>query len=190
MTSIINAFTFAMIVFTGVFQVSAQDNPPSTPLRTVPRVELSRYVGKWYEIAKYPNRFQKQCAGNTAATYTLKENGRIKVKNECLTYSGELESAVGEAKIVDKTSNSKLKVRFAPKFISFLSFVWGDYWIIDLDADYRYVMIGDPGRDYFWILSREPEMSDVIYEQLLRKAESRGFESARVQKTRQDLVAD
>lgn len=153
---------------------------------TVGSVDLSRYAGKWYEIGKYPNRFQKKCVGNTSADYKLKPNGRIEVRNECLLKDGKVDVAIGEAKIADKTTNAKLKVRFAPGALSFLPFVWGDYWIIDLDSDYKYVAVGEPKREYFWILSRTPTLDDATYQAILRRAEAMGFEPAKVEKTPQN----
>lgn len=176
-----------MLVIAGTVTAAAAQDKGALTLQTVPRVDLKRYIGKWYEIARYPNRFQKQCVGNTSATYSLKKNGRIEVKNECLKKDGTVSAAIGEARVVDTATNAKLKVRFAPKFLSFLPAVWGDYWILDLDADYRHVLIGDPSREYLWILSREPEMSTAAYQQMLRKAESLGFDPAKVQKTPQKV---
>ena len=155
-------------------------------LQSVPSVDLTRYAGKWYEIGKYPNRFQKQCVANTVATYTVKPNGKIEVRNECLLKDGKTETAIGEAKVADKKTNSKLKVRFAPSALSFLPFVWANYWIIDLDPEYGYVAIGEPKRQYFWILSRKPSMNDAQYQNILRRAESMGFSPAKVEKTPQN----
>ena len=155
-------------------------------LQSVPSVDLTRYAGKWYEIGKYPNGFQKQCVANTVATYTVKPNGKIEVRNECLLKDGKTETAIGEAKVADKKTNSKLKVRFAPSALSFLPFVWANYWIIDLDPEYGYVAIGEPKRQYFWILSRKPSMNDAQYQNILRRAESMGFSPAKVEKTLQN----
>ncbi|MCB1025276.1 MAG: lipocalin family protein [Acidobacteria bacterium] len=155
-------------------------------VKAVDSVDLKRYAGKWYEIARYPNRFQKKCAGNVTATYSLKDNGRINVLNECIKQNGEKMDAEGEAKIVDKRSNSKLKVRFAPGWLSWLPFVWGDYWILDLDEDYRYAVIGDPSRDYLWILSRDPKLDDAAYDGILARVKEMGFEPGRLVKTPQD----
>ena len=163
---------------------SQKANKPA--LTTVPSVDLSRYVGKWYEIAKYPNRFQKQCVGNTTATYSIKSNGKLEVRNECLLKDGTTEKAIGEAKIADKKTNAKLKVRFAPSALSFLPFVWGNYWIIDLDKEYVYVAIGEPKFEYFWILSRTPKLNDAVYQDILRRAEAMGFNPAKVEKTLQN----
>lgn len=159
----------------------------SEPLEPVAKVDLERYAGTWYEIAKYPNRFQKQCIGNTTATYTQKSNGRIEVLNRCLKDGGKIESAVGEAKIADKETNSKLKVRFAPGFISFLPFIWANYWIINLDPNYQYVAIGEPKRKYFWILSRSPQIAETTYNEILDRAEDIGFDRRKVVLTPQGL---
>lgn len=156
-----------------------------SPLKTVESVDLTRYQGRWYEIAKYPNRFQKRCAGDTTATYNLKPNGRIEVVNQCRKTDGGKIVATGEAKVVNGPANSQLNVRFAPSFLSFLPMVWGDYWIIDLDPEYKSVVIGDPDREYFWILSRTPQMDSSTYEAILRRAKSQGFDPAKVQKTPQ-----
>jgi apolipoprotein D and lipocalin family protein len=156
-------------------------------LKTVNSVDLKQYGGKWFEIARYSNKFQKMCVGNTTATYTVKENKEIEVLNECLEKSGKINKAVGKAKIIDKTTNAKLEVRFAPRYLSFLPQVWGDYWIIDLDRDYQYAVIGDPKREYFWILSRKPEMNDATYQAILRRAEANGFNPGKVYKTPQNV---
>ncbi len=107
--------------------------------------------------------------------------------NECLVKNGKTDKAKGKARIVDKNTNAKLEVRFAPAFLSFLSAVWGDYWIIDLEENYEYAAIGDPKREYFWILSRKPEMDDSTYQAILRRAETMGFNPANVYKTPQNV---
>jgi apolipoprotein D and lipocalin family protein len=171
--------------------VSGQQNESkaTAALATVPSVDLKRYSGKWFEIARYANRFQKQCVGNTTATYSIKTDGKIEVINECLKKNGEVESAKCEAKIVDKNTNAKLEVRFAPAALSFLSAVWDDYWILELDDNYQYAVVGDPKRKYFWILSRAPEMNDATYQNILRRAEQLGFNPAKVIKTPQKVEA-
>lgn len=186
MRPIINAFLSILVIAAASPAAFAQGKSAMT-LQTVPRVELNKYIGKWYEIGRYPNKFQKQCVGNTAATYSLKKNGRIEVKNECLKNDGAVSTAIGEARVVDAKTNAKLKVRFAPKILSFLPAVWGDYWILDLDPGYQHVLIGDPSREYLWILSRDPGMGTAEYQQMLRKAESLGFDPAKIQKTPQNV---
>jgi apolipoprotein D and lipocalin family protein len=156
-------------------------------LVVVPSVDLERYAGKWYEIARLPNRFQTQCAGNVTATYTLREDGRITVVNECAKEDGTTSRAEGIARRAsEEESNSKLQVRFAPRILSFLPWVWGDYWIIELAPDYSYAMVGEPGRDYLWILAREPRMEGARIQELQRKAQEQGFETARMIRTRHD----
>lgn len=168
--------------------VTAQNKPAANnDLKTVAKVDLKKYSGKWFEIARYPNKFQKQCVGNTTATYTTKTNGKIEVVNRCLKNDGLVDDAKGEARIVDKATNAKLEVRFAPKFLSFISAVWGDYWIIYLDDEYQNVAIGDPKREYFWILSRQAKMDDATYQNILQKAETLGFNPGKVIKTPQNV---
>lgn len=170
-------------VFLATFGFAQTDSE----LKTVQNVDLKRYSGKWFEIARYENKFQKKCVGNTTATYTIKKDNNIEVVNECLEKDGKIDKAKGKAKIIDKTTNAKLEVRFAPAALSFLSSVWGDYWIIDLDENYKYAAVGDPKREYFWILSREPEMNDATYQAILRRAEKKGFDPAKVYKTPQNV---
>jgi apolipoprotein D and lipocalin family protein len=143
----------------------------------VPRVELSRYVGTWYEIASFPQRFQKGCTATTA-TYTQREDGEIDVVNRCRKGSpeGKLASAEGRARVVDKTSNAKLEVSFFRPF-------WGDYWIIDLGERYEYAVVGHPGRDYLWILSRTPTMNPTVYAGILERLEEQGYQTERLKKT-------
>lgn len=174
-------FIFAISVTATFSQTAA-----SQPLRAVNGIDLQRYKGEWFEIAKYPNRFQKQCVANTTATYTLKENGRIEVLNECLKKDGTTASAKGEAKVGDNSNNAKLKVRFAPGFIGFLPFVWANYWVVELAPDYSYAVIGEPKRNYFWILSRTPTMPDGRYREILKRAEAMGFDPTQVEKTPQN----
>lgn len=156
-------------------------------LKTVSSVDLDRYKGKWFEIARYPNKFQKKCVGNTTATYTIEGDGDIEVLNECLKKNGKIDRAKGEAKIVDESTNAKLEVRFAPAFLSFLPFVWGDYWVIDLADDYSYAVVGDPKREYLWILSRTPELETSVYQGILRRVEEKGFNPSKLVETPQNV---
>lgn len=147
------------------------------PLDVVPTVNLERYAGTWYEIARLPNTFQKRCLGNVTATYTLTNIGNIAIVNQCSIEGGELIKAEGTARIATPNEpNSKLKARFAPKFLSFLSFVWGDYWIIDLADDYSYAVIGEPKRRYLWILARQPEMDQRLFEEIVSRVRKQGYQ--------------
>ncbi len=158
--------------------------PAETPnrkanLEVVPAVDLNRYAGKWYEIARLPNRFQRECAGNTTATYTLRPDGKITVLNECRKADGRTKSAKGTARVADaRGPNTKLKVTFFWPFS-------GDYWIIDLDPEYRWAVVGEPGRDYLWILSREPQLNTALYQQIVERAKQRGFDTEKLLKTSQ-----
>jgi len=156
------------------------------PLRVVPAMDLERYAGKWYEIARFPNRFQKRCAGEVTAEYTLQPDGKITVLNRCRLADGGYIQAKGLAKTVGKgRPNSVLKVRFAPAFLSFIPQVWGDYQVLALSPDYQWAVIGDPARKYLWILSRTPRLDDATYNRAVAEATSQGFETARLEKTRQ-----
>jgi len=174
-----------VITFAALFAAfaKAETKPPDT----VVSVDLNRYQGKWYEIARLPNRFQKQCVGNVAATYRLRADGKITVLNECKLKDGTTDRAEGIARLPDEGGpTSKLKVRFAPSFLSFLPFVWGDYWVLDLAPDYSHALIGDPARKYMWILARSPKISEQTYEQIVAKAKTQGFAVDQLIRTKQE----
>ena len=163
---------------------NAQDKPRK-PLGVVSEVDFSRYIGTWYEIARLPNSFQTKCVGDVTATYTLRDDGKITVVNRCRQENGEMSEAEGLAKLSsDDAPNSKLKVRFAPAFLSFLPFVWGDYWIINLAPDYSYAVIGEPSRKYLWILSRTPSMDEIILEGILTQIRENGYDLAGLLRTK------
>lgn len=149
------------------------------PLQVVPYVDLGRYVGTWYEIARYPHSFQKGCVATTA-TYTLRSDGDIDVLNQCrlATLDGEMSSAAGKAKVTDRATNAKLKVTFFWPF-------YGDYWIIDLDEAYTFAVVGHPSRDYLWVLSRSPHMDDEVYRGILQRLEKQSYDTGRLMKTAQ-----
>jgi apolipoprotein D and lipocalin family protein len=136
-------------------------------LDVMSHVELEKYLGKWYEVAHLPFRFEDGCTDITA-TYGLNKDGTISVLNECLK-DGKLKQSKGKAKIVDKTTGAKLKVTFFWPF-------YGDYWIINLGRDYGYSVVGTPNRRYLWILSRTQHMVDAQYNQLVEFARSKGFD--------------
>jgi apolipoprotein D and lipocalin family protein len=160
---------------------SAQaQNTKTDELKTVSFVDLQRYGGMWYEIARYPNKSQKQCVGNTTATYNFKADGEAQVVNKCLTKEGRIEDETGTAKITDRQTNAKLKGSFA-----WLSSA--PYWVIDLDENYQYAVVGNPDRKHLWILSRTPEMKDSTYQNILRKIEIAGYNPAKLEKTPQNV---
>lgn len=171
------ALGWALVAFTACSSAQAE----LAPLQTVPSVDVPRYMGTWHEIAKYPNWFQKKCASSTQATYTLQADGRVQVLNRCKTDKGEWSEALGAARQIGGPTSAQLKVRFAPEWLSFIPLVWGDYWIIDLDPDYQWVVVSEPQREYLWILSRTPQMPAAIYQALLAKLEKLGFDLKRIE---------
>jgi apolipoprotein D and lipocalin family protein len=148
-----------------------------SPLQAVPELDLARYAGTWHEIARLPMYFQRNCASDTTATYTVREDGDITVRNACLRKDGTEMVSDGVARRAG-TSPGKLEVRFAPGWMSALPFVWADYWVIALDADYRWAIVGEPGREYLWILSREPAMDAETLEGLKARARMMGYDLA------------
>ena len=135
-------------------------------LEVVPHVELKKYLGKWFEIAHLPFRFEDGCSDITA-TYGASENGGISVLNECRK-NGKVKRAKGKAKVVDTNSGAKLKVTFFWPF-------YGDYWIIELGQDYEYSVVGTPNRKYLWVLSRTPQMDEKLFSKLMEFAKTKGF---------------
>ena len=153
---------------------------PQKAPSVVSTVDLNRYMGMWYEIARLPNYFERKlkCA---SATYTLREDGRITVLNKgnYLTDPEKSTSVRGVAWIPDRNSPAKLKVQFFWPFS-------GDYWIMELDKEYRYVLVGDPSHKYLWILAREKEMDEQTYNMLLSKAVENGYDVKSIIRVEQD----
>ncbi len=151
------------------------------PPHTVERVDLNRYLGVWYEIASIPNSFQRGCVA-TQATYTQRPDGRIGVENQCRQDSldGPVRRAAGVAWVADDDP-ARLKVQFFWPFK-------GDYWIIELDENYRYAVVGHPTRDYLWILSRTPSMDPKLYQELLQRSAAQGYDPADLRRTLQPAV--
>ena len=169
-----------------VFVLAATGCAPTTterlhlpPLEAVAHVDLSRYLGTWYEMASFPQSFQRGCTATTA-TYTLRPDGVIDVLNRCRLGSvdGEEKTALGRARVTDRSTNAKLEVSFFRPF-------WGDYWIIDLAEDYSYAVVGHPGRDYLWILSRTPTMAEPTYQVIVARLRGHGYDTSRLARTLQ-----
>jgi apolipoprotein D and lipocalin family protein len=178
--------TLARLLFALACCVSSSAFAQSAPtLPTVSSVDLNRYMGTWYEIAKLPNLFQRQCQGDVSATYRSLEGGNVEVLNRCRTStSGEprFDSATGVAKATDP-SNAKLRVSFLPAALRWLPVGWGDYQVIELDADYRWVLVGEPRREYLWVLSRTPALPPGVYESLMKRAADLGFPVDKIVRT-------
>jgi len=154
-------------------------NSISQPLQTVPYVDLKKYSGMWYEIASYPQRFQKGCTCTTAE-YTLTDKDYVTVENRCNkdSINGKQSYIKGKAFVVVNSGNAKLKVQFFWPFK-------GKYWIIDLADDYSYAVVGHPNKKYLWILSRTPTMSDTTYQQIISRIKEKGFDISKINRTTQ-----
>ena len=152
------------------------------PVRTVDKVDLGRYMGKWFEIAAFPQRFEKGCHCTTAE-YEMTDKGYVRVINTCRKGGpdGKVSRAKGKAFIVKGSGNAKLKVQFFWPFR-------GNYWIIDLAEDYTYAVVGDPSRKYLWILSRTPAMDPALYDEIVRRTEAQGFDATKLVKADQSCL--
>jgi apolipoprotein D and lipocalin family protein len=150
------------------------------PLNTVKVVDLQKYLGQWYEIYRLPNWFEDLDCNTVTAQYSMREDGDIKVLNTCHK-EGKIKEAIGVAQVVDKTNSSKLKVSFFRPF-------YGDYWIIDLAADYSWALIGEESGKYFWILARQPQLNPNLENELLERAKKLGYQTERLIKPKNDLI--
>lgn len=145
------------------------------PVRSVPELDISRYAGHWHEIAHLPVFFQRKCVGDITAAYTLREDGMLGVANACRTRDGTRDAVEGIARRVEGHPG-RLQVRFAPDWMSWLPMVWADYWVIDLDPDYQWAVVGSPNRKYLWILSRTPTMERALFERIKARAQAMGYD--------------
>jgi apolipoprotein D and lipocalin family protein len=150
---------------------------PAVPLPTVEAVDLNRYMGAWYEIALLPNRFQAVCVADTQAHYRI-DGDVVRVTNRCRGADGGIEEANGVAKVVERSGNAKLRVSFFRPF-------YGNYWILAIDPDYRWVLVGEPGREYGWVLSRTPALNEATLAAVLQKAAALGYDPAAFRRTPQ-----
>jgi len=163
----------------------AAGQEPPEPVQAIPSLDLDRYAGVWHEVARLPNGFQRRCVGDVTASYELRDGG-ITVVNTCRAADGSTIRAEGRARLADHDGPaSRLKVRFAPGFLSFLPMVWGDYWVLDLTADYTAALVGTPDRRYLWVLSRSPELDAATYDRLVATAARQGFDVARLVRSSQ-----
>ncbi len=162
----------------GVFAGEKDGGP-----EVVKKVDVERYMGTWYEIASIPAVFQRQCAGGTTASYSLKPDGTVQVVNACYTKKGKLSSAKGVAWVVDPETNAKLKVSFLPFGIKAAG---GDYWVIDLGEDYEYAVVGHPKREYGWVLSRTPTLKKATLEKIEARLAERGYDFSEFKFTDQE----
>ena len=159
---------------------------PAKPLATVAHVDLDRYAGMWFEIARLPTRAEDRCERDVTATYEVMDSG-LRVINRCRRADGRIKSAVGRARVVEDRTNARLQVSFAPSFLDALPFVWGDYWILDLADDYDAAMVGTPDRKHLWLLSRTPSLPGTELSAFIARADQQGFDTARLVYTEQTV---
>lgn len=151
----------------------------------IPSLNVARYMGTWHEIAKYPNFFQRKCASNTVAQYSAQADGAVRIFNSCTKEDGKAIDALGQARQIGDATSPKLEVRFAPAWLSFLPFVWGNYWVIDIDPDYQLVAVSEPKREYLWVLSRTPTVNAKAYDELLSRLRAKQLDTSKLERTRQ-----
>lgn len=167
-----------LIILLPVLAFAQQKN-----VTTVDEVDLAKYTGLWYEIARIPNSFQEDCVSGTTAKYSLNDDGEIKVLNSCMEADGSLNTAEGVARVVDKKIKAKLQVSFVSLFGWQL--FWGDYWIIGLDENYKWAIVGHPKRKYGWILSRTPKLDEATMTTINKILFDNGYEPQKFVKSEQ-----
>ncbi len=162
------------ILFLGL-AVSTQLYAQDRSLATVPHVELDKYLGLWYEIARKPLYFQRECQKDVTARYTINEYGNVAVDNRCIDGLGNELRSLGEGFISNEPYNSKIKVSFLPEAVRWMPFGRGDYWILKVDPQYQMALVGEPKRKYLWVLSRSPHPDEQKVKEYLRYAQTLGF---------------
>lgn len=166
---------------------SAQaQNATTPPLESVAQLDVRQYMGTWYQVALYPNRFQSQCVADTTANYRALPDGTVEVTNRCRNAQGAMEEAVGLARpegslAAGQLAPAQLRVTFVPTWLRWLPMVWGRYWVVQLPADYRYVVVSEPDREYLWVLSRTPQLSTADDAVVRERLKAQGFDLTRLQ---------
>lgn len=176
---------FAITALLALTVAASASAAAETALTTIPTLDTARYAGTWYEIAKYPNYFQRKCLSDTVAVYSPQPDGTIRVDNRCTQEGGKVEQAVGQARQPGGAGSPKLEVRFAPAWLSLLPFVWGNYWVIDLDPGYTLAAVSEPKREYLWILSRTARVEPQAYAALVQRLAAKGFDTSKLVVTKQ-----
>lgn len=167
-------------------QAAAPQGAAAAVPSTVARVDTARYAGTWYEIARLPNAFQRQCAGDVSATYALRGDGSLAVINRCRRADGSVDEAHGIARAQGgDRSGARLEVSFLPAWLQWLPVGWGDYWIVALDPEYRVSVVSDRKREFLWVLAREPQLEPERYDALLAQLRAEGFAVERLVRTPQ-----
>jgi apolipoprotein D and lipocalin family protein len=187
MIKIYSAFSIIFGSILLAFSPAIFSQTADTPVKTIASLDVPRYMGTWYEIAKFPNWFQKKCVSNTQAVYSIRPDGNLKVLNSCKTADEEISQAEGTARQQGPKDSPKLEVRFAPEWLSFLPMVWGEYWVIDLDAQYQVAAVSDSKREYLWVLSRTPQLDKKTYDELLLRLRGQQFDTRKLEITQQTI---
>jgi apolipoprotein D and lipocalin family protein len=178
------------LILAGLFAVApAQAQPPPPPLQALPTLEVTPYMGIWYQVAWIPNRFQKQCVADTAATYRDLGNGSVEVLNRCKLADGKSDSVVGIARPpagvarieAGQLMPARLEVSFLPAWLRWTGIGWGAYWVVDLAPDGRYAIVSESSREYLWVLARQPALTPADDTTIKAKLQALGFDLARVQ---------
>lgn len=138
-------------------------------------LDLNRYLGKWYELCRLPMKYEDETATDITARYSLNTSGTVRVDNRCFDEKDKPKQAIGEATPVDD-SKSRLKVTFLPKFLRWIPFTSGDYWVLKLDPGYQVSLVGSPDRKYLWLLARDPDLAQGVRDEYLAEAERQGFD--------------
>jgi apolipoprotein D and lipocalin family protein len=168
-----------------VFAENASTRKANEPVTSVKSMELPKYLGRWYEIARLPMFFQRHCAGNVTATYSLNPDSTIKVDNQCLKKNGDPMQSIGQAVPVDE-SHAKLSVTFLPSWLRWTGLAKAPYWVLKIDDNYTTALVGEPSRKYLWILSRTPKISPAVYQEYVSEAQRQGFDISQLIVTKQD----
>jgi apolipoprotein D and lipocalin family protein len=150
------------------------------PLATAPAVNLEQYAGTWYEIARLPEKYEKDCVSDVTATYEPTIDGGLRIINRCRRRDGSVKRAIGRAEVADADTNARLRVSFAPQLLDALPFVWSDYYIMDVASDYSMSVVGTPDRSHLWLLAREPTVTEEVRSAFIAKALGQGFDTSRL----------
>jgi len=168
----------SFVILTFLAPIVAQAHVDPSPPPTVSSVDLKKYEGRWYNIARLPAWFQNECARSTA-TYVLRPDGTVGVTNECWTHNGKKKAVTATARVTDEKTNSRLVVTI-DNWAGKLGLAKGDYWIFYIGPGYQTAVVGTPNRKYLWFLSRQPKLSNAAYATLTHRAEILGFDTSKL----------
>lgn len=167
-TFALRALVVVAVATVALTACSTANDSNLAPMPVVDKVDVARYLGTWHQVAWIPNSFQGDCASDTKATYTL-DGADLRVLNQCKDAKGKTTEANGIAKIVEGSNNAKLRVSFFRPF-------YGNYWVLALDPDYKWVLVGEPKRSFGWVLARENKLDEATLNKVLDRAVSLGYD--------------